>query len=274
MPEGLEVGSVATGIRGILAAATAVLFTFVLVLQASAAVNNSPQRDTAAISTMQSAITALGGSGVVAGIQDCILTGSILNSDGTTAAFNWTIAGREFRRELDFANGGNTVFYSGHGTPAWTRNGTNSALRFHMIRANPPLYLPPYILYQELNNAIFTLKYVGAVQLNGKNAIQIHVSDDSDVVGTIVTPQEWYFDPVSFLPLQVQFRQPTNENAADFVNATFVFSQFGTITGILVPSVISYSQDDAPTKTITINSIVFNSGVPPGVFDPPQGGGQ
>ena len=234
----------------------------------------TPQRDAAAISTLQSAVSAMGGASLIETVQDCILTGSIQYSNGTSKTFNWTIAGSEFRRELDLPTGGATVFYSGHGSPAWTRNGSTSALNYHMDRANRPLYLPPYALFLDLNNSVYTLKYVGTVQLNGGNAIQVHISDDSDSVGSLVTPQEWYFDPVSFLPLQVQFRQPSNENAGDYSNATFAFSQFVAVGGVLAPATISYTQDNLPSQTITIGTVTFNTGVPPSVFDPPQGGGQ
>jgi hypothetical protein len=239
------------------------------------AIAQGPERDAAAISALQSAITAMGGANLVGAIQDCILTGSVLYNDGTSKNFNWTIAGGEFRRELDLPNGGTTVFYSGHGSPAWTRNGNPTPLNYHVARASLlPLYLPPYALFQALNNPIYTLRYVGVVQVNGQNALQLHISDDSDHVGTLVTAQEWYFDSVSFLPLQVQFREPSNQNAADYANTAFTFSQFVPTSGVLVPTRISYLQNNAPTKTITISSVTFNSGVSQSVFDPPQGGGQ
>jgi hypothetical protein len=240
----------------------------------NAAVGQGPERDAAAISTLQNAIAALGGASAIGSIQDCILIGSITYSDRSTKTFNWTIAGVEFRRELDFPNGGSSVFYSGHGSPAWTRNGTTSVLHYHVARASLPLYLLPYVLFQELNNSILTLKYVGAVQLNGSKVIQVHISDDSDAVGTLVTPQEWYLDPVSLLPVAVQFREPSNENAADYVNATYAFSQFVPFSGVLVPSTIFYAEDNSPNRTITIGSVTFNSGVSQSIFNPLQGGGQ
>jgi hypothetical protein len=252
----------------------AVLVVLIILAAAVSAQGRTPQRDAAAISTLQSAVTALGGANAIAAIQDCILTGSFSYSDGTTRNFKWTIAGGEFRRELVTANGGTTIFVSGHGSPAWIRNGNTSAINYHVARANIPVYLPPYVLFQGLSNPIFTLKYVGVAGLNGKNALQVHISDDSDRAGTLVTPQEWYFDPVSFLPVEVQFRQPSNENAADFVNGTFIFSQFAPFSGVLVPSTISYSQDGIANETIAISTVTFNSDVPPQVFDPPQGGGQ
>jgi hypothetical protein len=248
------------------------MFLLVLGLGAAAsAATHSPQRDSAAISTLQSAITALGGSNAVGGIQDCILTGSILNGDGTSKTFNWTIAGNEFRIETTDANGGSNVFLSGHGSPAWVLNGNTSALNYYVASANLPFYLPPYVLFQELNNPIYTFKYVGAVALNGKNVVQVHISDDSDPLGTLVTPQEWYFDPVSFLPLRVQYREPSNENAADYASATFDLPQFAPFNGLLIPTTISYSNSSA-NETITIGAVTFNSGVSQSVFDPRQGG--
>jgi hypothetical protein len=111
------------------------------------------------------------------------------------------------------------------------------------------------------------------VQLNGTGAVQVHISDDSDPMGTLVTAQEWYFDPVSFLPLRVQYREPSNENAADYANAIFDMSQFTPFNGVLVPTTISYSNSVA-NETITIGAVTFNSGVSQSVFDPPQGGKQ
>ena len=259
------------GAQSVLGSAlTALVLMIGLVATASAAVH-SPERAPVAISTLQSAIAALGGSNAVAAIQDCILTGSILNGDGTSKTFNWTVAGSEFRIETTDANGGSNVFLSGHGSPAWVLNGNTSPVNYQVARANLPFYLPPYVLFQELNNPIYTFKYVGVVVQNGKNVVQVHISDDSDPVGTLVTPQEWYFDPVSFLPLRVQYREPANENAANYLNGTFDMSQFVSLNGVLVPSTVVYS-DDGTTEVITIGAVTFNSGVPPSVFDAPLGG--
>jgi hypothetical protein len=230
----------------------------------------SPERDAAAISTLQSAIAALGGTNAVTAIQDCILTGSIQNQNGTNTKFTWTIAGSEFRIETTNGSGRTNVFLSGHGSPAWVLNGNTSALNSYVARANLPFYLPPYVLLQELQNSVYTLKYVGAVQLNGTNVIQVHISDDSDTMGTLVTPQEWYFDSASFLPVRVQVREPANENPSNYSTATYDFSHFVSVNGVLVPYASSFS-DDTTNEVPTITTVTFNSGVSQSVFDPPQG---
>jgi hypothetical protein len=260
-------------VRAVAGYSIVVFFLIMEMSLAASAAAHSPQRDAAAISTLQNSIIALGGSNAVAAIQDCIVTGTIANQNGTNNSFTWTTSGNEFRIETTTTKGG-TVYLSGHGSPAWIMNGNTSALNSFMARANPLLYLPAYALLQKLNNPIYTLKYVGVVQLNGANVVQVHISDDSDSVGTMVTPQDWFFDPVSFLPVRAQFREPANENAADFTNATVDMSQFVQFGPILVPSTISYTEDNGASKIVTVVAVAFNSGVPPSVFDPPQGGQQ
>lgn len=259
--------------KSVVGSTIAVLVLMMGLVTAASAVTQSPERDAAAISTLQSAITALGGSNAIAAIQDCILTGSILNQNGKTTNLTWTIAGSEFRSETTTAKGGTNVFLSGHGSPAWIVNGNTLALNAYVARANLPFYLPSVVILQELQNPAYTLRYIGTVQLNGASVIQIHVSDDSDSVGAMVTPQEWYFDPVSLLPIRVQFREPANEDVTNYSTGTYDMSQFTPVNGVLVPYTISHF-DDMTVEVLSVATVTFNSGVSPSVFDPPQGGKQ
>ncbi|MBI3477119.1 MAG: hypothetical protein HY010_15405 [Acidobacteria bacterium] len=251
-------------------AVSAIAVIVVIIGLAIPALAATPQRDNAAIKTLQSAVAASGGADALAAIQDCVVTGSILNSDGTNRSFTWTTAASEFRIEVATADGGTNVFLSGHGSPAWIFKRKTSSLNPYMARANLPFYLPPYVLLQELNNPVYTLKYIGVVSLNGAKVVQVHISDDSDPMGTLVTPQEWYFDPVSFLPVRVQVREPANENAASYETATYDMSQFVVVNSVMIPQTISYFNDSS-SEVISIGAVTFNSGVSPNTFDP-QGG--
>jgi len=252
-------------------------FFFAIVLLAipisAVAQKSPPQRDASAITTLQSAIAVLGGTPAMASIQDCVLTGTTTPTSGSARNFTWTVAGSEFRIEAT-TNNDSAVFVSGHGSPARITNGTASPLNYHMARAQLPLYLPGYILFEELSNSQLTLKYVGPVTLNGLKAVQVHISDDSDPVGSLVTAQEWYFDPGSFQPLSVEFREPSNDNAADYVNAAYQFSQFQVVNGISGPTQLAYYEENVQVAVMTAASVTFNSGVSPSVFDAPQGGQQ
>lgn len=234
-----------------------------------------PVRDASAIAVLQNSVSAMGGLSTWQTIQDWTITGTISVSGSSQAAsnFTWIGAGTEFRMETDTSST-TKLFLSGHGSPARISNGSVNPINYHVARANPPLYLPGVRVMQELNNRQLTLHYVGAATVHGVTAVQIHVSDDSDAGGSLVTPHEWYFDATTFLPLQVQFRLPANENAAQYTSGSFDFWQFQTVNGMLVPSQLSVSQDYAPTKLFAVGSVAFNSGVPQFEFDPPQGGVQ
>ena len=236
---------------------------------------NNSVTDAAAISVLQSSLSAMGGTSAWNSIQDWVITGSVSSnaSAQTNATFTWKGAGNEFRFEID-GNQTTNIFVSGHGAPARVVNGTSTPINYHVARANAAYHLPGFRLLQELNNSQLNIRYIGAATVQGRPAIQVHVSDDSDSIGSLVTPHDWYFEPVSFLPLRVTVRLPTNENAGDYLNGAFDFAQFQSVSGVLVPFQVSLSKDYAPQKVFAVSSTIFNSGVPSSAFDTPNGGGQ
>src|SRR5919108_1487682 len=224
------------------------------------------QRDALAVATLNEAIAVLGGSPSLAAIHDCVISGSIQRSTGgapTVQTFTWTIAGDEFRLETGGIAPG--VFLSGHGSPASIRGGKTLALNYHVARANQPFFLPGYVLFAELNNPIYTLASAGSASVQGIAAIHIHISDDSDAVGKLVTAQDWFFDPATFLPLRVEFRLPTNENAADYSVASMDFADYRQTNGVMLPFRIAYSQDGQVSAIAMVDKAIFNSGIPPSV---------
>jgi hypothetical protein len=250
-----------------------ILLFFSITLPASG--QGGPVRDASAIAVLQNSETAMGGLGSWQSIQDWTMTGtaSVTGSGQPPSNFSWIGAGAEFRLEADTSNLQN-IFLSGHGSPSWMSNGTVKSLNTFVSRATPPFYLPGVRLLQELGNQQLTIQYVGSATVHGTAAIQIHVSDDSDSQGSLVTPHEWFFDAASFLPLQVQFRLPPNEDPSSYINGIQDFWQFQMTNGVLVPSQISLARGSDSSKTFAVNSVTFNSGVPQSTFDAPQGGGQ
>jgi hypothetical protein len=234
-----------------------------------------PVRDQQALKIVEAAINNLGATNSASTIQDCMLIGtSESDSDPSLRKeFTWTIAGNEFRFEVQSAKG-NGFFVSGHGTPANTFNGKVSRINYHVARANLPYYLPGLLLSRELANPNFAVKYVGTANVSGRQTVQVHLSDGTDKIATLVTPQEWYFDLGSGLPLRVEFHIPANENAADFVKGTYDFSDYRSVNGMLTPFRVSFSQDPHPLRVITFNSVTFNVGVSPTLFDAPTGLGR
>jgi len=232
-------------------------------------------RDSRALKIVQTAINNMGATNSTSVILDCAVTGASESDSNPEVQknFTWTIAGDEFRFEVSSANG-TDLFVSGHGTPANVSNGKVSAINYHVARANLPYYLPGLLLSRELANSNFTVKYVGTARAGGRQAVQVHLSDGSDKIASLVTPQEWYFDVSSGLPLRVEFHIPTNANAGDLTKGRFDFSDFRSVGGILTPFQISFSEEPLPHRVIRFNSVRFNVGVSPSVFDAPKEVGQ
>jgi hypothetical protein len=215
----------------------------------------------------------MGGSAAWGAIQDWTITGTVSVNGSQTATFSWIGAGVEFC--LQTTTGGTVnQFLSGHGSPARINGGTVNSLNYFVSRANPPLYMPGVEFTQDLANSVLTIQYIGAATTHGVPSVQVHVSDDSDATGSLVTPHDWFFDATTFMPLEVQFRIPPNEDASAYINGTLDFWQFQTVDGLVVPSQSSLTTDGGATKSFAIGTPTFNSGVPSSTFDPPQGGGQ
>jgi hypothetical protein len=261
--------------KSIAGSALAVLVLMMGLVVTASAQGQGPERDATAIAVLQNSVFAMGGSSSWQSVQDWTITGtvSISGSSQPASSFSWIGAGMEFRLEVDTSSTTN-VFLSGHGSPARILNGTVTPINSFVARANPPFYLPGVRLMQELDNSQLTIQYVGTAVVHGRAAVQVHVCDNSDAMGSLVTPHDWYFDASSFLPLQVQIRIPPNENAADYLKGTFDFWQFQTVNAMLVPSQLSLSKENLPTTSIVAGSVTFNSGVPQSEFNSPQGGQQ
>jgi hypothetical protein len=235
----------------------------------------APVRDPQAIAVVQSAIAAMGGVGVASGIQDLTIQGTstdMTGASGQTIGFTWRNSGVEFRQELQQAGTTVRISLSGHGTPRDFRNGTWESPPYHESRANLPYYVPIYVLFGEINNPSYTLSYVGSTTIGGRAAIQIHACDESDFFSHLVLPQDWYFDPVSGLPLQVNFKIPSDTDAATSQAGSIQFANFQSVSGVAVPFQITL-QEGVVSSTQIVSSVQFNTGISPSEFDPPASAG-
>jgi hypothetical protein len=93
------------------------------------------------------------------------------------------------------------------------------------------------------------------------------------MVGTLVTPQDWYFDPVSFLPVRVDYRLPYEFDATHADPVSIEFANFQSVGGIFVPFQLRLKVIFSST-VVTVTTATFNTGLSPSTFDPPSGGGQ
>lgn len=224
-------------------------------------------RDPQAVLVAQTALSAMGGPGVIGQIQNSTVTGTSLSqaeAESETRSFVWTYAGNEFRNENDAATGSH-VLVSNSGNPQDYREGTWVTSPAALSRTNLPYHIPALVLFSELNNAGYSFALLGTKALNGVNAIHIQTRDDSDTMGRAYTSQDWYFNPSTGLPLRVEFQIPTDQNSKDSLQASIGFSNFRVISGVLVPLQLDIAEGPA-TCTATVSSVAFNANVDPNGF--------
>jgi hypothetical protein len=231
-----------------------------------------PVRDAQAMTVVQSAITALGGAGAVVAISDARVTGTeqdSANPDAIPATFSWQTSGVEFCSTVQNSNGTYTEV-SGHGVPAQFKNGSWVLMNPYVSRAELPFHLPILALYAEIQNPNITFQFVGSGTVEGKPAIHVHVADNSDPMGQLVTGQEWYFDPASFLPVRVEYKWPDKRNPNDSILGALEFSNYNAVNGVNVAYQLKIQVSQLVLQA-TVTLAVFNSGLPASTFDPPEG---
>jgi hypothetical protein len=224
-------------------------------------------RDPQAILVVQTALSAMGGPGVIGQMQNSTATGtSVSQAEGEseTRSFVWTYAGNQFRNENDAATGTH-ILVSNSGNPQDYRDGTWVTSPVALSRANLPYHIPALVLFSEINNAGYSFAFLGTKTLNGVNAIHVQTRDDSDAIGTAYTSQDWYFNPATGLPVRVEFQIPTDQNSKDSLQASIDFSNFRVISGVLVPLQLDIAEGPA-TCTAAVSSVAFNANVDPNGF--------
>jgi len=218
-------------------------------------------KDPQAIAIVQSAINALGGANSISGIQDSTVQGLEQNAEDSTAAaggaFTWELAGSQFRYEVDGDNG--HVLVSNNGNPQDTYNGSSHGVLAHVARASMPFHLPGTVLLSELSGSQFAISFIGAASVNGTPAIQIHICDSSDAIGKLVSPQDWYFDSITSLPVRVEYRIPFRY-PEEWSPASINFSDYRSVSGIGVPFRLQFTQ--ASNRLVaSVSSVKFNTGL-------------
>jgi hypothetical protein len=236
-----------------------------------------PVQDPQAIAAIQSAIAATGGITAISAIQSSIAQGTSVATpdDGSgTITFTWSLSGQDFRYEND-ATIGSHVFVSNSGNPCDIEGSTLVSLGPQAARANLPFHIPALALLNELSNPNYTLTYVGTATLNGTAAVHIQTADNSDSVGQLVSPQDWYFDPTTGLPLSVQYRIPNPADSQSWFLGSMSFASFRAVNGVLVPFQLTIQEGPAtpPTVVVTIASVTFNTTVPSTQCVAPAGAG-
>lgn len=231
------------------------------------------ERDADAIAVLQRAVSLMGG-GAIPQVRDCVVGGTIEAVPGgwlTSGSFVWKDSGAEFRYENPSASG-RTTAVSGRGRPAVLRADGVKRYNAHVSEAKIPPHLAALVLYRALSDERYKVVFLGEEVLNGIRVLRIQTSLEKDEVSAVTTVQDWLLDAVSGLPIRVEYRLPSNQNALDYLPAALEFSNFQYISGVAVPVRISFFLGGQYSGVATLNSVIFNVGISSSEFDAPAGG--
>jgi hypothetical protein len=180
-------------------------------------------------------------------------------------SFRWTFSGTEFRME-NSDHGQTNAFATNHGDPR-SSNSKFGRVPIHVARANGALTVPAMRLMLIQNQTAILVSSPTQVTINGTSFIHIQTCECGDKIGKIVTVQNWYFDPQTYLPSQVVVRNPSFHNAVEFTEGTIAFSGYSSVDGILTPLRIHYTQTDGLITDMTITKAKYNSDVASAEFE-------
>jgi hypothetical protein len=253
------------------------LFLFSQIARAQSAISALPQatRDPQAVAIVQTALTAMDGSGLVGAIQGSVESGTTTDSsapESSPATFISTYAGGQFREEVTSASGGH-VLVSNAGAPQDYRDGSWQAQPSVVTRTNLPFHVPALVLSYDLNDSVYAFTYLGTTTVSSNNVVHIRIVDVSDLAGQQFTAQDWYFNSATGLPARVQFKVPTTPQPKDALPETIDFSNFQVVSGVLVPFQLAITV--GPLNFLaTASSVTFNTSINASQFTPSTGGAQ
>ncbi len=204
-------------------------------------------------------------------MRTTVLHGTMQLAGSTTmSSFLWEddLSGNvpEFRKEIRSGNS-MRVFVSGHGMPAQQRNDRQKQLSQQIVLAAPPLYLPGVVLARQLKDQGCSFRLIN----EDSDLIHIRISWDINSTTSFSSPQDWYLDPGTKLPVRVRYLPPSTQQLGHVDPASMDFSDFRVISGIAVPFKIVGHGSDQQRRTFVVTDAQTNSKIDPTHFETTRG---
>lgn len=235
-------------------------------------VSRDPVRDPKALAVVQSAITALGGT-AIADLRSWAIEAQVQDTEkDKSGTVLWQKDGTEFRTERRNSTG-TSYIVSGHGKPAWVASGKVTALLPHMVRATFIPALVGSVLLAEFQDKSYSIEYGGISTIDSRSVAVVRTSVRTSQTEALVTPQIWYFDPSTGLPVRVVYRLPSLAGPKVFVSAEADLSDYRPVSRVLYPfRIVTYRRNEQ--SVVTLESVNPNAGISSVQFDAPTGGVQ
>jgi len=234
-----------------------------------------PARDPQAITLVQNAIAAMGGSGA-GQIQDTLTQATTTWLQNPAAPATTTTIKTKGPDKLRVDNGsgsalnsvihnqGRNLRFAG---AAWKQG--PSANSFH----KRPEHLPVVLLAYELARPDLTADYIGLETIGTQTAHHIRLArvstmgNDLDAQQTKNSRLDVFIDPQSFLVLKISYLQFSETDWRLGLPMEIYYSDYRSVAGMLIPFNQRAVFNGNPMFNLSLSSVAFNQGLPDSDFE-------
>lgn len=236
----------------------------------------TPTSDPQAIALAQQSIAALAGGVSIADVALNANVISVLGSDYETGSGVLRAKGTaESRIDLNLSGGTRSDVRNVAGSTPGGAGARNAAASKGYPQYNcwtdATWFFPALSSLSQITNPNFVFRYIGQAQHNGVNTQHIQVFQ---VVPGFATAQklsamDFYLDPVSFLPLSIDFNMHPDTDMNTNLPAEINFANYQQVNGAQVPFHIQRTLDGTLELDLIVSNATFNTGLPDSLFTLP-----
>ncbi len=217
-----------------------------------------------ALSVLQSSIAAMGGSLPADSVASGAVTTTAgsLTENGTIVIF--TRGSDQTSEQLQTPSGTTTVYSHGNASQVQGTNLTPQPLELAVTAQSA--YFPLQLFTNAVNDPDSAFIYIGVETVNNISAHHIRYwkafasSPQLATLAAFSTRDVW-IDAVSNLPVKVAYSDHASDGAVPAVSKGVTYSNYQVFNGVLYPLTIQKSVNGTPWATITLSSVVFNTGL-------------
>lgn len=225
--------------------------------------------DSQAITLAKQSIAALTGGPSVSDITLNANVISILGSDYETGTGTFLAKGASESR-ADLSLSGGTLLevrnlQNNGPAGAWSRNsGGVVPQATHNVLTDASWFYPGLSCLSKYGSTNYIFKYLGLTQHSGLSTQHIQVASIAPTAMSSLqrlSTTDFYLDPVSFLPLAVDFKVHPDTDMNTDIPVEILFANYQSVNLAQVPFHIQKMLDGGVVLDITVTSAVLNSGI-------------
>jgi len=230
--------------------------------------------DAQAVSLAQHSLAALTGGAAISDVTLKANVTSILGSDNESGTGTFRAKGTsESRSDLALANGTLSQARSSQSngpSGAWSKNGSTAVAEApHNLLTDASWFFPALTCLSQYASSAYVFTYIGQEQHGGVNTQHLQVALVPPAGVTSIqrlSTTDFYLDPISFLPLAVDFKVHPDNDANIDIPVEILFANYQIVNGIHVPFHIQRMLDGGVVLDVSVTNAALNTGIPDSAF--------